>query len=490
MTYPPSYSSKDAVPSSPYDEDVPPYDDGYDNNYGSEYGQPDRYSTNQNDGSGKHAPQDVAAEEIVLGSMMVSKDVIGEVAEILKSRDFYLPKHEQIFNAIIDLDGRGEPVDHITVADELTKSGQIAKVGGPIYLIDLTSKITIAANAIHYAQIVADKAILRRLVSASTKIAQMGYQAQGDVKDIVDSAQQEIYSVSDDYAGEDYSPLSELMESTLDEMEALAERGEISGVPTGFIELDELTHGLHPGQMIIVAARPGAGKSTLALDFARAASIKHGLCSAFFSLEMTKMEIVMRLMSAETRTSLKHIQTGKLSEEEWDRIAKKMSHISNAPMFIDDSPNMTMLEIRSKARRLKQRHNLQLIVIDYIQLMTSGKRVENRQVEVSEFSRQIKLLAKELNIPIIALAQLNRGPEQRTDKRPMLSDLRESGSLEQDADVVILLHREDMYNKDSARQGQADFIIAKHRNGPTKTVEVVFQGHYSRFVDMQRGMNG
>jgi replicative DNA helicase len=260
----------------------------------------------------------------------------------------------------------------------------------------------------------------------------------------------------------------------------------MAGVPTGFVDLDDLTNGLHAGQMIIIAARPGMGKSTLGLDLARAASIKHKLTSCFFSLEMGKSEIVQRLISAEAGVPLNHIRKGQMGDDDWQRIARKTGEVSSAPLFIDDSPNLTMMEIRAKARRLKQRHDLKLVIVDYMQLMTSGKKVESRQLEVSEFSRQMKLLAKELDVPVVALSQLNRGPEQRTDKKPMLSDLRESGSLEQDADMVILLHRADAYDKDSDRVGEADFIVAKHRNGPTATISTVFQGHYSRFVDMQR----
>lgn len=430
-------------------------------------------------------PQDVQAEQSVLGAMLISKDAIGDVGEIIKGHDFYRPAHEQIFNAIIDLFGRGEPADAITVADELTKRGELGRVGGHIYLHELLSTVSIASNASYYAEIVREKAVLRRLVEASIRIAQLGYSGQGDVNNIVDAAQQAIYQVAEGKASEDYSPLSALMEATLDEIEALASHGIMAGVPTGFVELDELTNGLHPGQMVIIAARPGVGKSTLGLDFARAAAIQHGLCSAFFSLEMTKTEIVMRLLSAEAQVPLHDIRRGHMSDENWARIARKTGDISSAPLFIDDSPNLTMMEIRAKARRLKQRHDLKLVVVDYLQLMSSGKRVESRQLEVSEFSRQMKLLAKELDVPVIALSQLNRGPEQRTDKRPMLSDLRESGSLEQDADVVVLLHRDDMYNNSSERSGEADFIVAKHRNGQTRTVTVAFQGHYSRFVDMQ-----
>ncbi|MGB7964480.1 MAG: replicative DNA helicase, partial [Propionicimonas sp.] len=298
-------------------------------------------------------PQDVQAEQSVLGAMLLSKDAVGDVGEILKGFDFYRPAHEQIFEAIIDLYGRGEPADAITVADELAKRGHLGKVGGHIYLHELLSTVSIASNASYYAEIVREKAILRRLVEASIKISQMGYAGTGDVSSIVDAAQQAIYAVSEGKASEDYEPLSALMEATLDEMEALNSHGIMAGVPTGFVELDELTNGLHAGQMVIIAARPGMGKSTLGLDFARAASIKHGLCSAFFSLEMTKTEIVMRLISAEAQVPLHHIRKGQMSDDDWGRIARKTGEVSSAPLFIDDSPNLTMMEIRAKARRLK-----------------------------------------------------------------------------------------------------------------------------------------
>lgn len=433
-------------------------------------------------------PQDYAAEQGVLGAMLMSKDAIAAVVEIVKGSDFYRPAHELIFEAILDLYGKGEPADPLTVAAELDRRGELARAGGHVYLADLLSSISVAANAGYYAQIVKDKATLRRLVDASIRIAQLGYQGQGEIDTIVDEAQQTIYAVTETKTSEDYKPLKLLLEPTFDEIEAINSRGDVmSGVPTGFSELDELTNGLHGGQMIIIAARPAVGKSTLALDFARAATIKNHLTTAFFSLEMSQTEIVMRLLSAESNVWLSRIRNGGMSEEDWARIQHKLGSIEDAPLFIDDSPNLTMMEIRAKARRLKQRHDLQLVIIDYMQLMSSGRKVESRQLEVSEFSRQIKLLAKELDIPVVALSQLNRGPEMRQDKKPMMSDLRESGSLEQDADIVILLHREDVYDAESSRAGEADLIVAKHRNGPTKTVTVSFQGHLSRFTDMRQG---
>ena len=382
-------------------------------------------------------PQDMAAEQSVLGSMLISKDAIADVAEVLRGVDFYRPSHETIHDAIIDLYGRGEPVDMVTVAAELQRRGELQRVGGAPYLHTLSANVPIAANAGYYAEIVREKAILRRLVDAGTKIVQIGYAGEGQVDDIVDTAQAEVYKITDRRAAEDYAPLSDIMDGVLDEIEAIGNReAGLYGVPTGFADLDDLTNGLHSGQMIIVAARPAMGKSTLALDLCRAASIQNNLTSVFFSLEMTRSEITMRLLSAEAKVPLNHIRNGNMNDDDWAKLARKMGEVSSAPMFIDDSPNMTMMEIRAKARRLKQRHDLRLIVIDYMQLMTSGKKVESRQLEVSEFSRQIKLLAKELEVPIIALSQLNRGPEQRGDKRPMMSDLRESGCLTADTRLM------------------------------------------------------
>jgi len=430
-------------------------------------------------------PSDVAAEQSVLGAMLLSKDAIADVVETLRGPDFYRPAHQTLYETVLDLYARGEPADAVTVAAELTKAGEIARIGGAPYLHTLVAMVPTAANAGYYARIVREQAILRRLVEAGTRITQMGYSGTGDVDDVVDRAQAEVYDVTERRMSEDYLPLRDIMGATLNEIEAIANRGgEMVGVPTGFTDLDGYTNGLHPGQLIIVAARPALGKSTLGLDLARSASVKHGLTSVIFSLEMSRNEIVMRLLSAEAQVPLHHMRAGTMGDADWARLANKMGSVSEAPLFIDDSPNMTLMEIRAKCRRLKQRHDLRLVVVDYLQLMTSGKRVESRQQEVSEFSRSLKLLAKELEVPVIAISQLNRGPEQRQDKRPMLADLRESGSLEQDADMVILLHREDAYERDSPRLGEADFIIAKHRNGPTGVVTVAFQGHYSRFVEM------
>jgi replicative DNA helicase len=784
-------------------------------------------------------PHDLAAEQCVLGGMLMSKDAISDVMEVISPHDHYRPAHQLVHEAILELYGRGEPADPVTVSDLLAKRGELARVGGGAYLHTLLASVPTAANAGYYARIVRERAILRRLVEAGTRIVQLGYTGDGDADDLVDRAEAEIYGVTERRVSEDFLALSEIMPGALDEIEAIGSRGGVmTGVPTGFGDLDSLTNGFHAGQMIVIAARPAIGKalaldtplptpagwttmedvtvgdqllgadgrpvtvvaatevmhgrpcyeveftggeiivadgqhqwltwtrrarrydaqtrgharefatpvppevvtteriagtlrcptadhrpnhavcmpqplelpdadlpippyalgiwlgggetasarftsldpgivmhveasglvvvpqgtrnlyrmtfpaksngtvqavlrtlgllgnkqiplsylrgsetqrrallagvldtdgtvtstgsiqlavmsrdlaegvrelvlslgyrcsmstkhvngrseapstcymvnfttpdrvfwlsrkhllhkerlrhdqqrtrwryivdvrsvpsrpvrcvqvdsadslylagrsmipthnSTLALDLARAASLKHGLATVMFSLEMSRNEITMRLLSAEARVPLHAMRTGQMGEDDWTRLARRMSEVVDAPLFIDDSPNMSLMEIRAKCRRLKQRHSLRLVIVDYLQLMSSSRRVENRQQEVSEMSRSLKLLAKELDVPVIAISQLNRGPEQRNDKRPLLSDLRESGSIEQDSDVVILLHREDAYERESPRAGEADLIVAKHRNGPTAVVTVAFQGHYSRFVDMAPG---
>jgi replicative DNA helicase len=432
-------------------------------------------------------PHDLLAEQSALGGMMLSSDAVADVTEIVRGVDFYIPKHEVIFEAVLSLYSHGEPTDVIAVTDQLTKAGQLGRAGGAEYLHTLTGLVPTAANAGYYASIVAEKAVLRRLVEAGTRIVQMGYASEGEVIDLVNNAQAEIYGVTGGIESEDYVPLLEAIDTAVEEIEIARGRdGSLHGVPTGFSELDEMTNGLQGGQLIIVGARPAMGKSTLALDFARTAAVHHKMPTIFFSLEMGRSEIATRLLSAEATIPMHILRKGNMDDRDWTRLASVRGEIGDAPLYIDDSPNMTLVEIRAKCRKLSQRVGLKMIVVDYLQLMTSGKKVESRQQEVSEFSRALKLLAKELNVPIIALAQLNRGPEQRADKKPALSDLRESGSLEQDADIVILLHREAAYERDHPRAGEADLIVAKHRNGRTDDVAVAFQGQYSRFADMPR----
>jgi replicative DNA helicase len=432
-------------------------------------------------------PNDMLAEQSALGGMLLSQEACAEVFESVKGSDFYAPKHELIFEAVANLFGKGEPIDVITVTDELMKQGNLVKAGSADYLHTLTSIVPTAANAAFYAKIVQEKATLRRLVEVGTKIAQLGYANEGDVEDLVNEAQERVYQVGGASVTEDYVGLSTSIEAAINEIESAQKRGgDMVGVPTGFIELDDLTHGFHPGQLIIVAARPAVGKSTIALDFARHAAVKANKPTIFFSLEMGRAEIAMRLLSAESNIQLQSMRKGTIGDNEWARLAQVRGQINDAPLYIDDSPNLTLVEIRAKCRRLAQRVGLKMVVIDYIQLMTSGKKVESRQQEVSEFSRALKLLAKELQVPVIALSQLNRQAEQTKDKKPEISHLRESGSLEQDADVVILLHREGIGERDHPRAGEADIILAKQRSGPTGTVTVAFQGQYSRFMNMKQ----
>lgn len=434
--------------------------------------------------------RDLGAEQAVLGGMLLAsslkEQVIADVAEVVSPDDFHEPHHETIFNVIILLAVNGRSVDPITVADELGKRGELGKVGGNGYLHSLMQTAPTAANAAYYAEIVRDKAKLRRLAQSGVRIASMACKGEGDTDEILDAAQAEFNTAVTTREDGEAAPIGDGFEDYLDRLEAVQRDGHAKGVPTGFTDLDSLTGGLKPGQMVIVAARPGMGKSALAMDLARACAIKHQRPAMFFSLEMSRDELNDRLMSAQARVGLHRITNeGGMTEDDWDRFRKTTPRVMSAPLVIDCSTEQTVTRIKSRCRRQQQRGGLDLVVIDYLQLLKSGpSRAENRQVQVSEMSRDIKLMAKDLGVPVVVLAQLNRGPEQRTDKKPVASDLRESGALEQDADLVILLHREDAYEKESPRAGEADLIVAKHRNGPTATITVAFQGHYSRFVDM------
>ena len=432
-------------------------------------------------------PQNVDAEMSVLGGMMLSKDAIADVIEILRATDFYRPAHASVYDVVVELFGRGDPADAVTVGAELKRKGELERIGGLPYLHTLVATVPTAANAAYYATIVREQAQLRSLVEVGTRIAQLGYTTDGaDVEGLINLAQSEVFAVSEQRNSTDYVTLEQVVPDLYEELERNANRdGGLDGVPTGFSELDAKLNGLRAGQMIIIAARPGGGKSTLAMDICRSCAVHNNKAAAYFSLEMNRTELSMRLLAAESRVFLDRMIKGELETRDWQEIARTLDKISQAPLIVDDSPNMTMGEIRAKSRRMKQQFDIQLIVIDYLQLLTSGgKSVESRQQEVSEFSRSIKLLAKELEIPIVAVAQLNRDSEKRNDKRPQVADLRESGSLEQDADVVLLIHREDMFNENTEKQGMADIIIGKQRSGPTGIVELAFQGHFSRFAEV------
>jgi replicative DNA helicase len=430
-------------------------------------------------------PHNVEAEESVLGSMLLSKDAIAEVLELLREDDFYRPAHRTVFRSVLELYGHGDAVDAVTVQEELRRNGALADIGGAPFLHTLVASVPTAANAAYYARIVKEAGVLRRLIDVGTQIVQLGFETPQDTERAVDIAESLVYQVAQGRVTEDYHSLREVLTGTLEAIERLHEdHREITGVPTGFADLDRLTSGLQPSNLIIVAARPAVGKSTLGLDVARHASVKAGVPTVVFSLEMSRTELVQRLMCAECTVDMQRLRTGRMEESDWTRLTRSLGKLADAPLFIDDSPGTTMMEIRAKCRRLKQRHGLGLVVVDYLQLMQPSKRFENRQQEVSEISRSLKLLAKELEVPVIAISQLSRQTEARSDRRPMLSDLRESGALEQDSDVVLFIYRDELYDPESPRKGEADLILAKHRNGPTDTVTVTFQGQYSRFAPM------
>ncbi|WP_406325217.1 replicative DNA helicase [Streptomyces niveus] len=430
-------------------------------------------------------PQDIEAEKATLGGMMLSRDVIGDVQDIVKVDDFYRPAHGIVFETIIDLFGKGEPCDPITVNAELVRRGDLERVGGLVAVHQLFQSAASATSTTWYADIVSERARLRRLVEAGAKITQMGYAAEGEIAEIEDAAAALLTGlIRTDDGDEEVGELGEGLQGVFDELEA-GKTG-MAGVPTGFTDFDLLTDGLHPGQVIVIAARPAIGKSTLAVDFARNAAIREGKRVAIFSLEMSKKDLTKRIISAEARVGLHHIFHRNLTDDDWSRVARVTERMAAAPLHINAKPGQTATSIRARCRKLQQAGGLDLVVVDYLQLMesSSGRKTDNRQQEVSDMSRSFKLLAKELQVPVVLLSQLNRGPEQRTDKKPMLSDLRESGAIEQDADVVVLLHRADAYDKESPRAGEADLIVEKNRNGPTAIITVAFQGHYARFVDM------
>ncbi len=437
-------------------------------------------------------PQDLGAERSTLGAMLQNKDSIANIIENLKADEFYRPIHSTIFNSILVLYNAGESVDVITVSDELRRQGQLEQCGGTEYLFELADAVPNPYNGGYYARIVREQAQLRALVETGMRIVQLGYTTDGqDVESLVNAAQQEVFTVTSKHERAKYKTLAEVIEpGLLEEIAQNLNRNKtdgILGIPTGFSELDAKLNGLRENQMIIVAARPGAGKSTLSMDIARSAAIKHNRATVYFTLEMNANELAMRLLSAESDVFLDKLIKGNLDERDLERIYATLENLGDKPLIIDDTPNITMAEIRAKCRRLKQQHNIELVIIDYLQLLSSsasGRRTESRQQEVSDQSRSIKLLAKELGIPVIAVSQLNRGSEGRENKRPQVSDLRESGSLEQDADVVLLIHRDDMYRpKGEAPDGKADIIIGKQRSGPTGTVELLFRGAVSCFAE-------
>lgn len=483
-------------------DDAPPYDDGpgFDGpqRFGSGGGRgPSGGGPRRNGGpgdrppagsGGRVPPHNIDAEESLLGAMLLSRTAIDVASESMEADYFYRPAHSHIYEAIVSLSAQGEPVDPVTVAEELRRHGLLEAAGGPAALLALQAATPATSSASRYAKIVEEHALLRAMIGVGGEIAELGYSLPDDVTKALDDAESLMFRVAEHRQTNTTSRLHDLLDQTLDSLEALYERGDaITGTPTGYHEFDELTSGLQPNALIVVGARPGMGKTSFAMGMASHAALEAQRPVLFFSLEMSRIELSQRLLCSEARVDSTRVRNGRLNEDDWHRISHAVGRLSESNLWIDDNPNVTVMEIRSKARRLQsQVGQLGMIVVDYIQLMTSHGRAENRQTEVAEISRGLKILARELQCPVVALAQLNRGLEQRADKRPMLADLRESGSLEQDADIVCFLYRDEQYNPDSADVGTAEVLVAKHRAGPTGMVRLAFLSHYTKFANMAR----
>jgi len=437
--------------------------------------------------TGRMPPQNVEAEQSVLGSMMLDRDVIPTVTEILKPEDFYRQDHVEIYEAIMDLFERAEPVDIITVSDQLRLRGSLDNAGGLEYLTHLVNSVPTTANVRHYSKIVEEKALLRKLIRTSTDIVNLGYEANEEVEYVLDKAEKNIFDILQKRNLKGMSPIKDVLVDTFNRLEELYNnKGHITGVPTGFADLDFKTAGLQNSDLILIAARPAMGKTAFALNIAQHAAVHARVPVAIFNLEMSKDQLVNRMLCSEAMVDSQRMRTGKLEDDDWTKIAHALGPMSDAPIYIDDTPGVTIMDIRAKCRRLKLERNLGLIVIDYLQLMQGRGKNESRQQEVSEMSRGLKILAKELNVPIITLSQLSRAAETRTDHRPMLSDLRESGAIEQDADIVMFIYRDDYYNPDTEKKNVAEVILAKHRNGSTGTVELAWLGQFTKFANLEK----
>ena len=436
-------------------------------------------------------PHNLDAEQSVLGAMLESKEAIANVIEIIQPDAFYKPAHAQIYETILDLYGRGEPADAITVADELGRRGILESIGGKPYIHGLLEAYPTAASARNYARIIDEHALLRRLIEAGNEVQEIGFALPEDVASAVDQAEELVYQVGDRRLRDDIHPIRGLLTENMEAIETLYERGEhITGLGSGFPDLDDMTAGFQTSNLIVIAARPSMGKSALMGDFTLNAALRQKKPVVFFSLEMSRNEVVQRFLSSEARVDSQRIRRGSLQEQDWTRLSAALGRLAEAPIFIDDSANITLMEMRAKCRRLKARHGLGLVIVDYLQLMQGPTRSENRQQEVSDISRNLKILARELEVPVICASQLNRGVEYRADKRPLLADLRESGAIEQDSDLVMLLYRDEVYNRDTEARGEAELIVAKHRNGPTGTVRLAFMNQYTKFASIAKGPSG
>ena len=439
--------------------------------------------------SGRVPPQAMDVEMSVLGAMLMEKEAISRALEILDEEAFYKPAHVEIFKAIISLFEKNEAADSITVVEELRRAGKLESVGGPLYISDLTMHVTSAANVEYHAKIVLEKALLRNLITTSTEITSRAFNEQDDALDLLDEAENKIFQISEKRMKKTFVPMKEAVFSTMEMLESIhGKHSGVTGCPSGFTALDSMTGGFQNSDMIIVAARPSMGKTAFVLSLARNAAIDHGKAIGFFSLEMSSQQLVMRLICAEARVDAQSVRTGRLPEEQWRNLSTRIGKLYNAKIFIDDTPALSILELRAKARRLKAEHDISMIIIDYLQLMAGPKNAQSREQEISQISRSLKALAKEINIPVIALSQLNRAVETSSDKRPMLSNLRESGAIEQDADVVLFIHRPEKFgltrDDGSSAEGIAEIIIGKQRNGPTGEVELAFINQYARFENL------
>lgn len=436
----------------------------------------------------KIPPHDIDAEQAVLGSMLTDKDAVNAAIETLKEDAFYRDDNRIIYQAIINLYSKSEPIDIITLKDELESMDKFEQVGGYEYLASLPDKVPTTANVQKYIKIVEEKAILRNLIKVANQIIELGYSPTEDVEDIMDSAEKKIFDIMQSKNQKGYTPIKDVLVESFTKLEELYNRKQhITGVPTGFVELDYKTAGLHGSELILVAARPAMGKTAFALNIAANAALRGNAPVAIFSLEMSKDQLVNRILCSEAMVDSNKVRTGKLEEDDWVKLAGAIGPLSESEIYIDDTPGISVMEIRTKCRKLKMEKNIGLVVIDYLQLVQgSNKRVGSREQEISEISRSLKILAKELNVPVIALSQLSRAVEQRPDHRPMLSDLRESGAIEQDADIVMFLYRDDYYNKESEKKDIAEVIIAKQRGGSTGTVELLWMGNYTKFVNLEK----
>lgn len=437
---------------------------------------------------GKIPPQDIEAEQAVIGSMLTDQDAVIAATEVLKPEDFYREDNKIIYEAIINVYSRAEPIDIITLKSELSSMGKLDSVGGLEYIAQLPDKVPTTANVDRYIKIVEEKSMLRNLVKTANEIISLGYDETENVEDIMDMAEKKIFDVMQRKGQKGYTPIKDILVDTFTQLEQLYnQKGHVTGVPTGFIELDNMTAGLHGSELILIAARPAMGKTAFALNIGTYAATRANVPVAIFSLEMSKEQLASRILCSEALVDSNKVRTGKLEDEEWSKLAEASGQLSNAGIYVDDTPGLNVMEIRAKCRKLKIEKDIGLVIIDYLQLVQgSNRRGSNREQEIAEISRSLKILAKEIDVPVIALSQLSRAVDSRPDHKPILSDLRESGSIEQDADIVMFIYRDDYYNEDSEKKNQAEIIIAKQRSGSTGSVDLAWLGSYTKFANLEK----